>query len=108
MRLGHATFFRLRNEVVINRGKSVDVLEGFDDAYFDWVYIDGNHYYDYVLADLNSSFDKVRPGGIIAGDDYTWRPEEGMPVKRAVTDFVAARGLMSKLEVLGSQFLIRR
>jgi len=97
-----------RSDVVINRGKSDDILPGINDEYFDWVYIDGNHQYEFVLSDLRHCLSKVKAGGIIAGDDYYWRPDEGCPVKRAVQDFIKEENLVSNLKVIGSQFLIRR
>lgn len=36
----------------------------------DFVFIDGNHKYQYVKQDINAWFPKVRQGGIIAGHDY--------------------------------------
>ena len=56
--------------VDIRKGFSAEVLETFPDNHFDWVYIDGNHLYDFVRRDVEISFDKVRPGGCIAGDDF--------------------------------------
>ena len=85
---------------------SADVLAGYEDDHFDWIYIDGNHRYEPVLADLRLARAKVKPGGLITGDDYDWRPHEAYPVKRAVADFVEEAGLEGGLEVLGSQFLI--
>lgn len=37
----------------------------------DFVFIDAGHTYEDVKSDLESWFEKVRPGGIVAGDDYT-------------------------------------
>lgn len=95
------------DNVVFNRGKSEEVLQDFPDGYFDWVYIDGNHYYDYVSKDLNICFSKVKGGGVIAGDDYGWGENEGFPVKRAVQDFVTGKNLTDSLTVIKSQFIIR-
>ncbi len=39
-------------QVKIHRGYSTDILEQFPDEYFDWIYIDGNHLYEYVKNDL--------------------------------------------------------
>lgn len=36
----------------------------------DWVYIDGCHEYEAVLADLRFFLTRVKPGGLICGDDY--------------------------------------
>ena len=92
--------------VVIDRQKSEAALAGYPDRYFDWVYIDGNHYYDFVLSDLELCFSKVKVGGYICGDDYTWGKELKLPVKRAVTDFTRRHHIRS-LSVIGSQYLIR-
>lgn len=36
----------------------------------DFVFIDGDHSYDAVLSDCTNYYNKVRSGGLIAGDDY--------------------------------------
>lgn len=45
---------------------------------FDFVYIDGNHDYSYVVADILAWYPKIKPGGILAGHDYKnserWHP----------------------------------
>ena len=91
---------------VIHRGMSRDVLRTFEDAYFDWVYIDANHSYEFVLEDLQLCLAKTKPGGVIAGDDYSWGPAERYPVRRAVRTFVAHNGLGKRLSILESQFVI--
>lgn len=50
----------------------------------DWVYIDGNHEYEHVIADLEVFYRKLKSGGILAGDDYDWGEARGCPVRRAV------------------------
>jgi predicted O-methyltransferase YrrM len=61
----------------------------YADHYFDLVYIDGDHSYEGCLADLNSWYSKVRPGGIFGGDDYFFHPD----VLQAVTEFGEREGL---------------
>jgi predicted O-methyltransferase YrrM len=57
-------------------------------ASFDFIYIDGAHDYKSVVADLAAWFPKLAEGGILAGHDWTDKPEhEG--VKRAVLEFAA-------------------
>ncbi len=81
-----------RGVVSVHRLRSAEAAVGLPDRYFDWIYVDGDHLYESVRADLELFEPKVRPGGIIAGDDYGtpgwW--EDG--VTRAVDEFVAARG----------------
>jgi hypothetical protein len=50
----------------------------------DFIFIDGNHNYDYVLNDITILERKVKPGGIMAGHDYS-TPKEG--VRRAVNEY---------------------
>ena len=92
--------------VRVHRGYSEAVLATFPDGYFDWIYIDGNHLYDYVLRDLELSAQKIRAGGIICGDDYgvTGWWEDG--VTRAVESFCRSRDVRER-SILGTQFLLR-
>lgn len=50
----------------------------------DFVYIDGNHNYEYVLADLHNYYPLVKEKGVIAGHDIDW-----IGVQKAVEDFSA-------------------
>ena len=93
--------------VVIHRAPSADALSLLPDGGLDWVYVDGNHLYDGVMEDLTNALPKLRPGGLLACDDYGspgwW--EDG--VRRAVDDFVAG-GVAEAVADLGSQFVMRR
>ena len=42
----------------------------FEDNSIDFIYIDGNHQYDFVKKDLEDYVPKVKVGGVIAGHDY--------------------------------------
>ncbi len=59
--------------------------------YAAFVYIDANHAYEHVKADIERWWPKVAPGGILAGHDWTgeWKGN----VRRAVREFAAAQGL---------------
>jgi hypothetical protein len=91
--------------VTIHRAPSHEAVARFPDASFDWIYIDGDHFYDAVSRDLALWAPKVKPGGIIAGDDYRESPIYGTDVVRAVDEFAAAHGLT--VESRGRQFLMR-
>lgn len=86
--------FNNNNNVHIHKGKSYEVLNNFDDYYFDIVYIDGDHSYDGVKKDLAVSFQKVKPNGLICGHDYTVKMFEG--VVRAVDEFCVEKNLSIK------------
>lgn len=92
--------------VSVRKGFSAEVLESFPDDYFDWVYIDGNHLYDFVRRDVEISFDKVRPGGCIAGDDFFWTRDGRMHVREAVFDVLKEKGLSGAHQRMGQQFMI--
>lgn len=92
--------------VIIHREPSSVALPKFNDSYFDWIYIDGNHSYEFVLADLRMCMTKIRSGWVIAGDDLTWGRLDGYPVRRAVSDFLAEYDLEKNVTVVGDQFLI--
>ena len=61
--------------------------KNFSDKFFDIVFIDGDHTYAAVKADLEAWWPKVRAGGIFCGDDYAWSD-----VKRAVDAFAKTAG----------------
>jgi hypothetical protein len=93
--------------VTIHRGYSGDVLNEFDDGYFDWVYIDGNHLYEFVMRDLELSFRKTKAGGYIAGDDYGEGGWWQGGVKKAVDEFVQ-RAAVESIATDTDQFLLRK
>lgn len=47
-----------------------DALNDFADGSLDFVYIDCNHSFKYVAADLVDWSNKVRKGGVVCGHDY--------------------------------------
>ena len=93
--------------VVIHRGFSGDVLSRFADAHFDWIYIDGNHLFEFVRLDLELAWRKTRAGGVICGDDYVdggwWKGD----VRKAVDGFVCERSI-AVLAIRNRQFALRR
>ena len=98
-----------RDDVNIRKGFSADILSSYPDNYFDWVYIDGNHQYEFVRSDVEISFHKVRAGGIIAGDDFFWKKDGRMHVREAVMDAIKERGLDRGrcFSRIGQQFMIK-
>jgi hypothetical protein len=94
--------------VEIHRSKSVDFAKKLPDGSIDWVYIDGNHDYEFVLADLQSWYPKVRPGGLVAGDDYGEESDWwGDSVTRAVMEVVRAEPLVVEV-IQNRQYVLRK
>lgn len=78
--------------VTLHNGASHEVLAGFADAYFDWIYIDADHSYAGVSRDARAAASKVKPGGYLVFNDFAHMdPSLGMyGVHRAVVDFIWA------------------
>jgi predicted O-methyltransferase YrrM len=93
--------------VSIRQGFSAEVLGEYPDGHFDWVYIDGNHLYDFVRQDLELARHKVRKGGTIAGDDFFWKRDGRMHVRDAVLDALRDWGGRARPARIGQQYMIR-
>ena len=75
--IGHQDFYplvtsRFENEpkVEIHRSDSVRAAASFENQSLDMVYIDADHSYEAVLADLIAYGPKLRPDGVICGHDF--------------------------------------
>ena len=80
--------------VSIHQGLSQEMLAGFPDGYFDWIYIDGDHSYEGASGDARVASAKVKPGGYLVFNDFAHAdPYLGAyGVHRAVAEFAVTRG----------------
>ncbi len=93
--------------VKIHRAMSDVALSGLADGYLDWVYLDGNHNEPFIGTDIALSLQKVKPDGLITGDDFNWMSDaQGAPVKRAVEQAVADLGDKASLKTMANQWII--
>jgi hypothetical protein len=77
-------------QVVLNIAYDQDFLATLPDAYFDWIYLDTTHAYEQTKLELQLLQKKVKPSGVIAGDD--WQPDPAHPhhgVYKAVQEVIA-------------------
>jgi hypothetical protein len=76
---------RFGARVRLLRAESTACAQAIGDEYHPgFVYIDGDHCYESVRADLAAWWPQVAPGGILAGHDYM---PEHVGVRRAVDEF---------------------
>ncbi len=60
----------LEDRGIMIRANSQKASEIFQDESLDFVYIDANHAYDFVVDDINYWYSKVKKGGYLWGHDY--------------------------------------
>ena len=84
--------------ITLRKGDSSIELAGFDDNYFDMLYIDGDHSYEGCKKDLNVALKKVKKGGWIMGHDYEMNMDKAKTfyifgVKQAVDEICKENSL---------------
>ena len=72
-----------RDRIQFIKKKSEDAIDDIPNG-LDFIYIDGNHTYEYVKKDINLYWPKLKLGGYMMGNDFS----EAFPdVVKAVTEF---------------------
>jgi len=93
--------------VELIRDFSVPALKNFNDGSISFAYVDGDHSYDGVKADLAALFPKMKVGGIMAFDDYHRRGWWGDGVIRAINEFLGQNPRALRIRsVVGAQIAI--
>lgn len=64
----------IEEKVIELKGFSHEIMPKFDNNFFDIIYIDGSHEYDYVVMDCRLAAEKVKTGGYIIVDDTNHPP----------------------------------
>ncbi len=98
-----------KNRRYVLRQASPAAAERFSDGSLDFVFIDGNHLYENVVADITAWWPKVRRGGLMTGHDYAvYGDATGKwGVKRAVDEFVSAADRELTLGLDGMWMVVR-
>ncbi len=84
-----------KNAVIIEKF-SEDGVKDILDSSLDFVYIDGDHSYDFVMQDIIIWGRKVRKGGIVSGHDYFYdnnKVGRKAKVTQAVNDYTRVYGI---------------
>ena len=67
-----------RPNVIKYKMTSTEYLKSLEEPTFDFIYIDGDHTAEGVLQDAVLAWRLLKPGGIIAFDDYLWTDPRGI------------------------------
>ena len=68
----------------------------------DFVYIDGNHAYEYAKQDIELYWPKLKKGGVLGGHDY-YNQGKAREVKKAVDEFIEKNKLELHTSVGGHE-----
>lgn len=81
--------------VTLHRLYSFNAVIGFRDDSLSFVYLDANHDFDHVRADIRGWWPRIKSGGILCGHDYKDEKTDywNCGVKSAVDEFVAENNL---------------
>jgi hypothetical protein len=72
---------------------SLDAVKEFEDESLDFVFIDANHDFRYVVDDVDEWSKKVRKGGIVAGHDFFYNHHKGFGVREAIPAWCQAHDI---------------
>jgi hypothetical protein len=83
------------SKVQVMRTTSLEAVTEFEDESLDWVYLDADHSYLAMRAELEAWYPKLRGGAMFAGHDFVdGKLAEGdFGVKSAVEEFARTHGL---------------
>jgi hypothetical protein len=82
-------------KVKILRKRTFEVVKLMADGFFDMIYVDANHQYEFVLRDLIEFAAKLRPGGVMILNDFYDSPDgrlQNLGVVGALSAFMKRSG----------------
>lgn len=77
-------------QVELRRGDVMEIINEFDEEFFDWVYIDSDHRLEQITEELKVIPSRIKRTGIISGHDYSqgnWIGGIRYGIKEAVRSF---------------------
>ncbi len=99
-----------RPNVIKYKMLSTGYLKSLAEPTFDFIYIDGDHTAEGVLRDALLAWRLLKPGGIIAFDDYLWEDPRGIAYqpKWSIDTFVAIVKDDSEILISNSQVWLKK
>jgi predicted O-methyltransferase YrrM len=92
------TLQKYENKYILIKKTANDALPDIPNN-LDFVYIDGNHKYEYVKQDIENYYPKLKSGGILAGHDIeNGEIAEHDGIVKAVLDFAHKHKLQVKIK----------
>lgn len=79
-------------KVTLHTMTSKEYSNKVEDDHYDYIFVDGNHSYDYVLEDIQMWYPKLKKGGVFAGHDFYLEC-----VRKAVYDYRIKNKVFSML-----------
>jgi len=92
------SFFKSKVEVL--KMDSFEASKHIEDCSLDFVFIDGNHDYEYVKRDILAYLPKVKIGGILSGHDYIQfkgEPAQRYEVKKVVDELFKNKSIVGSI-----------
>jgi hypothetical protein len=93
------------------KGKSAQCLVNFKPEEFDFIYIDGSHFYDDVLIDTLLSWNALKINGFMVWDDYLWTRKAlygKLNPKLAIDQFLTAHSGEYEIVFSGYQVAVQK
>jgi hypothetical protein len=105
--------FTKNESVEIVEKYSADAVLDFEADYFNWIYLDANHTYSFVIEHIRNWWGKLKTGGYICGNAYIDNPIArnvlDFGVIPAIDDFIEEKfDEVSHFEVIESQYIIQK
>jgi len=92
----HMNLDKYKHKIKWMKEKSADAVKFIADNSLDFVYLDGNHDYEFVVKDISLYYPKLKIGGLLSGHDYDYKS-----VKKAVDEFANKENLKLHIEDMG-------
>lgn len=98
------------NRVTKWKGTSSEFFRQNRNERFDFIYVDGSHYFSDVLIDALNSHDLLNLGGLLIFDDYLWSfyEDERLQPARAINVFLSKHRKDYRVVHAGGQLVLKR